>query len=125
MPSHQRQRGMSRLQRATLDTLHPQGWTVADWIQPDVLLTPDNPALDNHDNPNLFGGGHFVVNGEHVILSRRGKWIGYYAWGGRQIPVRGARRPWSALVANPKAGGCYGDHRTPRKDAGIVRNRGL
>jgi len=119
-----RQSGMSRLQRRTLDAMHPRGWTVASWTQPDVQLDPDHRHLDEHDNPNLFGGGHFVVNGEHVILSRRGKWIGFYAWGGRQIPTNGARRPWGALVATGKVSGPYGDHRVPRKDD-VVRTHSL
>lgn len=111
-----RQSGMSRLQRQTLDRMHPQGWTVACWQRPDAILHPDDPQLDEHDNPNLFGGGHFVVNGEHVLLSRRGRWIGHYAWGGRQIPVAGGRRAWGAVVSRADAAGHHGDHRVPRRD---------
>lgn len=125
MPSHQRQTGMTRLQRQTLDARHPEGWTVASWLTPGEVLDPDDRLLDEHDNPNLFGAGHFVVNGAHILLSRRGKWIGYYAWGGRQIPVRGERRPWGAIVSNPSASGPYGEHRTPRKDAGVIMSHGL
>lgn len=112
--------GLSRAQRKTLDTMHPAGWTVACWTSPDVPLDANDRNLGEHDNPNLFGGGHYVVNGAHIVMTRRGRWIGYYAWGGLQYRTNGARRPWNAIVTEASAGGCYGSHRTPPK-AKIVR----
>jgi hypothetical protein len=110
------------MQKATLDAMHPEGWTVASWLYPDKILDPDDRQLDESDNPNLFGGGHFVVNGAHVILSRRGRFIGYYAWGGRTYPRAGERKPWSAIISNPAETGNYGNNRTPRKTAGVLKS---
>ena len=104
--------------------MHPDGWSVASWLEPDKPLDPDDRQLDEHDNPNLFGAGHFVVNGAHALLSRRGRWVGFYAWGGRQYRTNGARRPWGAVVSKPEVGGCYGDHRTPRRED-VVQSHGL
>ena len=116
--------GMSRKQRETLDAMHPDGWTVADWTRPDKPLDPNDRALSEFDNPNTFGAGHFVVNGEHVLLSRRGVWVGYYAWGGLQYRTNGARRPWSAVVSDASAAGCHGPHRTPPRGK-TLRSHGL
>lgn len=116
--------GMSRKQREKLDAMHPLGWTVADWTRPDVPLDPNSRELSESDSANQYGGGHFVINGEHVILTRSGKWIGYFAWGGLQYRVNGARRPWNAIVNDPALAGCYGSHRTPKRTS-ILRSMGL
>lgn len=116
--------GMSRAQRRTLDAMHPTGWTVAPWTSPGRPVDPNSRDVCEHDNPNTFGGGHYVVNGAHVIITRSGRWIGYYAWGGLQYRTNGARRPWGAIVSEASAGGCYGSHRTPKK-ALILRSHGL
>jgi hypothetical protein len=112
--------GLSRAQRETLDAMHPTGWTVAPWTSPDRPVDPNDRDVSEHDSPNTFGGGHYVVNGAHVVITRSGKWIGYYAWGGLQYRTNGARRPWNAIVTEASAGGCYGSHRTPPR-AKIVR----
>lgn len=101
--------GLNSLQIKTLDRLYPDGWQIAHWMHPEKILEKDDKALSQHDNPNLFGGAHYVVNGEHIILSRRGKYIGYYAWGGRQNPAKGEYRPWSALVKTPVFARHYGE----------------
>lgn len=113
--------GLSRAQRETLDAMHPTGWTIACWTSPDVLRDPNDRDVTEHDSPNLFGGGHYVINGAHIIMTRRGKWLGYYAWGGLQYRTNGARRPWNAIVTEAATGGCYGSHRTPAKSK-IVRS---
>jgi hypothetical protein len=102
-------KGLNSLQIKTLDKLYPEGWTIAHWMYPDTILDRDHPHLSQHDNPNLFGGAHYVVNGEHIILSRRGKYMGYYAWGGRQIPLKGQYKAWGAIVKSPDFAGHYDD----------------
>ena len=116
--------GMSKAQRRTLDAMHPTGWTVACWTSPGEPRNPNDNQLSESDNPNLFGGCHYVVNGEHVLITRRGKWLGHYAWGGLQYRTNGARRPWNAIVSDAAAAGYYGPHRTPPR-AKILRSLSL
>jgi len=106
--------GLSRLQIAALDRMHPDGWQASAWTTPSRILASDDLLLGSMDNAMTFGGVHMVINGAHVVISRRGVFRGYYAWGGLQYRVNGARRPWSKLVNKPEASGCYGPHRIPK-----------
>lgn len=116
--------GLSKAQRETLDAMHPRGWTVACWTSPGEPRDPNDRQLSESDNPNLFGGCHYVVNGEHIVITRSGKWLGFYAWGGLQYRTNGARRPWNAIVSDAAAAGYYGPHRTPPR-AKILRSLSL
>lgn len=106
--------GLSRLQIAALDRMHPDGWKVAAWTSPGIERRSDDGCLGGMDDPMTFGGVHMVINGAHVVISRRGAFRGYIAWSGLQYRTNGARRPWSKLVNKPEASGPYGPHRVPR-----------
>lgn len=106
--------GLSRLQIARLDRMHPGGWNVAAWTSPKVERPTNDRCLGSMDDAMTFAGVHLVVNGAHVVISRRGVFRGYIAWGGLQYRTNGARRPWSKLVNKPEASGPYGPHRIPK-----------
>lgn len=107
--------GLTLKQRETLDRLYPEGWTVANWMDPKELLDPGDCRLEAFDNPNLFGACHYIVNGNSILLTRRGRFVGYYAWGGKQIPLRGERRAWNAIVTCANSSGHYGATMVPAR----------